>query len=539
MTIGRQRALLPAAAIALVIALSVFFRFYGLEKKLLWHDEMATRVFAAGYTVDEWKDALFTGEIFDVADVQKYQRHNPEKSVGEAIRGLAEDDPQHPPLYYILTRIWVGVFGDGIATLRALSALASLLTLAAVYWLARELFGDRRVAWASVALFGVSPFFVLYAQEAREYALWTAFIVLSNASLLRAIRLTEQREPAAARRPLFGAWATFSLVTVLSLYTSFSSAAVILAQLAYLVIRERARPTRVAVLSFLSYTVSALLFLPWAVMLFQHLEAFRVSMKWSKIIVIPRTALLRILFENFSRTFVDFGIPIDGPRGYLVVTLALALIAWAFVTLVRRAPWRSTLLLLLLVFLPIGMLIVPDLLSGGIRSISMRYLTPAWVGVLLALAFLIGRPHPTKRYGAALPVAVLGIAVVSTALNAGRVAPWIKGTSLNLPTVAATVNAAPAPALVVGNLERHNPGNLMALSILLKPGTRMQFLNTRAEEVYVLPREFGSVFLFTPITEYRIAMQERENVQSTELLRDTFLDLWRVEMPDANSGERL
>jgi uncharacterized membrane protein len=190
---GQGRA---AVAIAAVLILGVFFRFYGLGHKLLWHDELATRVFAAGYTVEEWKAALYTGEIFDVSEVQKYQRHNPSRSVAEATRDLAENDPQHPPLYYVLTRIWVTLFGDGLGTLRALSAWVSLLCLGGMYWLSRELFDSPRAAWMSVALLSLSPFFVLYAQEAREYALWTLLILLSNAGLLWAIRRTEKGEPA-------------------------------------------------------------------------------------------------------------------------------------------------------------------------------------------------------------------------------------------------------------------------------------------------------------------------------------------------------
>ena len=136
---GAAPSFLCGAAIVLLLSASVFFRFYGLEQKLLWHDEMATRVFAAGHTVDEWKDVLFTGEIFDVAEVEKFQRHEPKKSIAESVREMAEDDPQHPPLYYLLARVWVGIFGDAIGTLRALSAVASLLTLAGVWWLSREL----------------------------------------------------------------------------------------------------------------------------------------------------------------------------------------------------------------------------------------------------------------------------------------------------------------------------------------------------------------------------------------------------------------
>lgn len=40
-----------------------------------------------------------------------------------------------------------------------------------------------------MALIAVSPFHVLYAQEAREYSLWTVTILLSSAALLRAMRV--------------------------------------------------------------------------------------------------------------------------------------------------------------------------------------------------------------------------------------------------------------------------------------------------------------------------------------------------------------
>ena len=34
------------------------------------------------------------------------------------IDGLARLDPQHPPLYYVLARLWVGLFGMGTGALR-------------------------------------------------------------------------------------------------------------------------------------------------------------------------------------------------------------------------------------------------------------------------------------------------------------------------------------------------------------------------------------------------------------------------------------
>ncbi|MEG3987264.1 hypothetical protein QUA13_08880 [Microcoleus sp. S28C3] len=43
--------------------------------------------------------------------------------------------------------------------------------------------------WIAVGLLAVSPLHVLYAQEARPYCLWPALILISCASLLRAMRL--------------------------------------------------------------------------------------------------------------------------------------------------------------------------------------------------------------------------------------------------------------------------------------------------------------------------------------------------------------
>lgn len=508
----RQR--LGLLGLGLCLVLGVVLRLYGLGDKLLWHDELATRVFAAGYTVEEWQRALYDGRIFDVEEALHFQRHNPERSVAAGIRGLAEDDPQHPPLYYVLTRIWVGIFGDDLATLRALSALFGILSIFSVYWWAHELFQDRPAAGVTVALFAVSPFFVLYAQEAREYALWTLWISLCSACLLVAIRT--QRA---------GAWALYSALTVLSLYTSFSSASVILAHITFLLWRERLRPTTpVAKASFLSMAAAALVFLPWGYNLFQQWDAFQITMRWSREIIIPNEALLRILGQNISRTIVDFWPELSSPLSFVVMGLAVVLSLVAWVQLLRRGPPEKVLLLLMFV-VPIGMLLGPDLLSGGIRSISMRYLTPAWLALVLAFGLLLSRPGLGWR---GLRALVLATSVASAALNAQQQVVWTKATSVLLPQVAERINAEPR-ALLVGNRERHSAGNLMALSVLLKPGTQLQWLDAPKEKTWVMPKEVGTIFLFNPIPDYRVAMEAREQVRTKLLLEDHFTQLWVIE----------
>jgi len=289
--------ILKSIAILGVLMLGLFFRFDGLGKKVFWHDEVFTKFFSSGYQSHEWEEALFTGKVVDAKDLQKYLHLNPERSLTDTVRGLMREDPHHPPLYYLLARLWAEAFGDSIATLRLLSAYLSLLAFPAIFWLSWELFGGKRSAWTSVLLLAVSPFFVLYAQEAREYSLWAALILASNAALLRAIRLAQ--EGASTSRKIF-AWGIFSLLTVISLYTSFSTAMVILAQSLYILFRERFRLSQVTLSFGAAMSAALLLFLPWLLVLKEHLKTFSNSMAWSRDTVIPRVELIKILAMNIA-----------------------------------------------------------------------------------------------------------------------------------------------------------------------------------------------------------------------------------------------
>ena len=513
------------------IVLGFGFRFYQIDERPPWHDEVATRIFAAGYTPDEWRSALYTGEVFDVAEVQRFQQHNPSKSVLDSIQGLATDDPQHPPLYYALTRAWVSLFGDSVGALRALSAVSSLLVLPGLFWLARELFASTRVAWTAVALGAVSPFFVLYAQEAREYALWSALIVLCNASLLRALRLTEGGDAPLSRCGF--AWGIYSISTTLALYTSFSSVTMILAQVLFLVIHKRGRVmSRTGVFSVTALGVSALLFLPWALALIRHWEAFQVSMRWSREIVIPTRSLLRILAMNTTRPVVDFWPELETAPSWVAAVLTVSLIVGAMVYLVRQNQGHARLLLTLLVVVPIGFLLLPDLLYGGIRSVSGRYMTPSWIGIELALAYLLGAKRSRwSNPWAAVLVTTLVAGIASCWSNARQQAVWTMGISYSLPEVATMINGSTAP-LVIADNERHNPGNMMVLSNMLAPGTKMQFMTVEMQEGYRLPSAHRNIFLYSPIPPFRDQLQEGEGVRVLRRYEDLHLSLWELQWPE-------
>ncbi|TNF26497.1 MAG: hypothetical protein EP329_21180, partial [Deltaproteobacteria bacterium] len=410
------------AAVGLAALIGVGARCYGLADKPIWHDEVYTRIFAAGHQSGDWIGALYTGQPVDRDAILAFQRLDPARGPLDTVRGLARDEPQHPPAYYLLARVWMGLFGDGLAPLRALSVLASLLAVLAAAWLGREVYAPRgppnavaeadalRARWATVGLVAASPFAVLYAQEAREYALWSVWILASSAALLRALRLVAADAPRPRR---LRAWAAYAVLTALGLYTAFSHATVILAQVLFVAWRARGRLTRESIGAALALTASALLFLPWALLLAEHLEAFQASMDWSRAIVVPRLEVVATLGSNLSRPLLDLWPVVDGVGPWLAVLATVGLVAASLVHLGRRGPAASRALVVLLFVVPVALLVVPDLAVGGIRSFSARYLFPALLAGLVAVAHRLA----TVR-GPAARRALAGVVLGVTALSA-------------------------------------------------------------------------------------------------------------------------
>ena len=111
-------------------------------------------------------------------------------------------------LYYMLLRGWME-FGDSPYFVRTLSVLISVLTLPALYWLARLLY-DRRVALIAAALFALNGYSVRYAQEARSYSLFVLLATLSSALLIVSLR-----------KPTRGNRIAYVVASVLAVYAHF------------------------------------------------------------------------------------------------------------------------------------------------------------------------------------------------------------------------------------------------------------------------------------------------------------------------------
>ncbi|HEX4466229.1 MAG TPA: glycosyltransferase family 39 protein, partial [Solirubrobacteraceae bacterium] len=128
-----------------------------------------------------------------------------------------------PPLYYVLTWLWVKIGGsDGAAALRAISVIAGVATVPVVFAAVRSFLGSREalvVAW----LAAISPVLVGYSIYARSYAL----LVLAGA--LSVWALTSVLD-----EPSRGRWALWALTSVVAVWTHYFAGFLIVAEVAFL-----------------------------------------------------------------------------------------------------------------------------------------------------------------------------------------------------------------------------------------------------------------------------------------------------------------
>jgi uncharacterized membrane protein len=523
------------AGLAFAIAVGAVARFAALNAQPIWHDEVYTRMLATGHRVREWAPALYRGEPVERDAILAFQRVDPARGVDATVRGLMEDEPQHPPAYYVAARAWMGLFGDGLGALRALSAVLGLVLLAGALWLGRELFGSARdpSSLLFTALVAVSPFFVLFAREAREYTAFGALTLASSAALLRALRIVDE---GGRRAAVPWAFALYAALTTLGLYTALSHAWVVLAHALFVAWTTRGRLTQASVGTLASLLASALAFVPWGLALVAHLDALAASLAWSHQIVVPKSELGRALLVNLARPILDVGDAPTSVLGWAATLLVVALVLASLVHL-RRAPAPGRALVVLLFALPLALLLGPDLIVGGIRSLSTRYLVPTLLAVLIAVSHRVAT-LPRQRLGAA--AILLSVALGGTFVATRSDVPWSRSLSAGLPTVAAEVNASERP-LVIGDRERHHPGNLLALATLVDDETqfllldhphRAALLERLEDEVWPagLPAD-RTLFLYSPVPELRAAFERARGGPLTLVYEDLHVQCWRIDPP--------
>lgn len=511
-TTGRQKKFNVLKIIGIVLAIGIFFRFYNLDQKVYWYDETMTSLRISGYTSKELVKEVYNGEVISVGNLlENYQYPNNGKSLNDSINALSYH-PEHSPLYYLMARFWLQTFGNSIFTLRLFSALISLLAFPTIYWLCMELFNSKLTSWVAVISIAVSPFHILYAQEAREYSLWTVSILVSSAALLWAMK-----------KKNILSWMTYGVTVSFGLYTHPFSAFVLVGHGIYVLASENFRFNKTFRNYIFANILGILLFLPWLLIVIANFSNFVENTEHVNLV---RKGFLPLFWgQNLSRIFIDLnqGFSPFSPLHYLSAFLA----GYALYFLYKTSPKAGLFILTLIGVIGIA-LIAPDIILSGRRSSITRYALPCYLGIQVAVSYLIANKLNSKvrdpeakirifnkktdkkwRY---ILISLILSGFISAAVSSQIPTWWNKSASKTRhnPEVARIINQSES-SLVISNIR---PGELLGLTHLLEHTVHLQLVS--AANIPQIPNNFREVFLYRPSDDLRVKFEAQYNIDKVQ-----------------------
>lgn len=514
--------------IVFLLIVGVFFRFLNLDGKIYWHDETFTSLRISGYTLGEVKQKIFTGSIINQDSFAQYQGINQEKSLSDTLKSLAIEDPQHPPLYYVIARFWVGIFGNSVTAIRSLSALISLLVFPCIYWLCRELFtAPLWIPNLAIALISISPIHLVYAQEAREYILWIVTILLSSASLLRALHQEEKYQAQPSVRLVN--WGIYAVTLALSLYTFLLSGFVATAHGIYVIATAKFRVNKTVKAYVLASLAAFLAFTPWIAVLIANFLQFDSATSWTKM-QLPIDALIKSWLLQLSRIFFDLNFGFENSLTYLITLFFLTLVGYSIYFLCCTTNYKVWLFIVTLIFVPALPLMLPDLIFGGIRSLSERYLLPSYLGIQLAVTYLLTQQicHSRlfrRRIWQGVTVALIVCGLVSYHVSSQSETWWSKVVSYGNPQVAKIINQAKNP-LLISDVAGINYGNVFSLSYVLQP--KVKYLLLSEQNLPNIPDNLSDIFLLNPSEQLRKEIEVKSKFRNNVVYSDNYYQVWKI-----------
>jgi hypothetical protein len=219
---------------------------------------------------------------------------------------LADDD-NHPPLYFILLRFWIGLFGQGEVPARSLTVIFSAAAVVLFFLMVRELNGTKTAFWAAAIMAVAGPQIEL-SQEVRNYMPVLAFCLGAGWALARLER----------RGASIGGAAGLGICVLCMLLTHYLSAPIVVALFIYAVafMRRAARTDAVIAIG-----IGVLIFAAvwgWAVVM-QHNHNYAVNNQWitdntpgqagrafSNLAMLPLRMIMEVQYNTLALTVAPY-----------------------------------------------------------------------------------------------------------------------------------------------------------------------------------------------------------------------------------------
>ncbi len=504
----------------LALGLGIFFRVTGLGNKIYSHDEAYASLRSAGYGKGDVLIFIQDGRDHTVQEIRSFLQPDKSKTIIDTLLITARSGPHQAPLFYLLAHLWMRLVGDTTTAMRGLAALFGLLSILCMYWLSRELFHSPQKALLTTALFAISPFQILFSQDARPYSLWTLATLLSSAALLGALRTNRLK-----------GWLLYGLTIVVGVYTHALFLLVALVHGLYfagLYLRgykkEYSGFLLACLLAFLAY-------LPWLFMFVSYWQGAVDGMDW-----VNRSTSWQQFIKGwaliFSSPFLDLDFSTGNLIPYLLRGLVLVLIAWGLVYLAVRGSFQEKMFILSLFVIPASAFLLPDLLIGGMRSVSGRYFVPVTIAATMAVAYLLSDKLENLLSSASIRWKLLTGLVMAASLTSNlnslqAESWWIKELGRVRPDFVNIVDQDQTLLIVSTGQHGTTIGDVLLLSLELHHDVHFRFVKPSKD--FTSDGMYKQVYWFPGSSEEVLRISQQEGLQVEQVLPET---LWQLQVRD-------
>jgi uncharacterized membrane protein len=317
----------------------------------------------------------------------------------------------HPPLYFLSMKVWASAAGTSELALRLPSALASVVTVALVYLLGRDLVrwrGDHpdvsSVPFIAALVIALSDLEIDLSHEARMYTIHTALAVLCMLAYVR-----WSRRPRSAYLWLLGLSSTLLIyVNYLGVWTPL-----VIGLHALIFLRGRQLITVIGTLA-----ASAVAVLPWLLLVGPDQIDNGAGADRADANTIET---LRIYRDNWLGQ--------QWPLMLGLLALGTVVLDYGERVRVRLKPYRVSALLMLWLIVPLALTIIANIWIPVLAAHRVSQITPA---VCLLIAFGLGNLRQPAR---GFLIAVIAVSALTTVDFYRIKGPWESYTQTVTPFV--------------------------------------------------------------------------------------------------------
>lgn len=203
---------------ALFFAVFILLRFWDLTESCLWFDE----IFSVHAAEHDW----------------------------QGIFSFVSQDLIHPPLFYVLLKIWIFIEGESLFYLRLFPVIFSIVSLVPFYYLCRQLKLEAPVIIVALAFFTFNGALIKYSQEVRMYSVLLCLSLFSIWLFVRFLDLGKN------------IW-ILTIINVLLVYTHYFGWLIVFTQILAILYFQRIKIRQIVIMA----GIVILTYVPWILMI--------------------------------------------------------------------------------------------------------------------------------------------------------------------------------------------------------------------------------------------------------------------------------